>query len=238
MSGRCGPQAMFELLVDTSLFTALPDSHDCHIQLSGPPLNFVKPHSPYLLGNDARSKRPADHNQELAGPLAKKPKLTANGLNGIVFQRNRFYHSQPILNSHSTPYLGLSPHHILNRLHKTSPDLDAQVRHLSKYIWPKQYGLDNALTMAQGSGTEYGTRNYDDRELQIKTIGPCKTPQRLRGKPLELAATLLDRHRQCNYVRLLNRHVASRMKDRILSQSEKQDLWVCGGINSIWLPGL
>lgn len=119
--------------------------------------------------------------------------------------------------------LGLHPEHILNRLPQITQDDQAQIRHLSKYIWPKQFKLDHIWTRPASSASSANSVQSTCRELEIETAGPVKTPKRI---PTKLVSQLVDRHRQCNFARLLNRHVPSTMKNRVLSQSEKSELLV------------
>lgn len=204
------------LLTQTSLFLPVKDSKDCFFQVCGPPITDLQPRSHYLRSCTKRSQQDATE-----GPQKKRLKSGHKNYNDIIFRRSRFYHGQPCLSSLGTPLLGLHPRHILNRLPEISQDKSAQVRHLSKYIWPKQFHLSNIWSLPHGY--DGGPNRFECREEEISAREACKTPKRL---PKQLIERLVDKHHSCNYISLLNRHVPSRMKNRVLSQSERSELLV------------
>ncbi|KAI0719340.1 hypothetical protein C8T65DRAFT_706384 [Cerioporus squamosus] len=77
-------------------------------------------------------------------------------------------------------------------------------RHLAKYVFPRQYGLESAFSTS--SGPSYGSfrfPDYMDREQEIKNRGSCKTPKRLKHV-LGMLEKLTWRHRKCRYQLLLD----------------------------------
>ncbi|KAF8896299.1 hypothetical protein BD779DRAFT_1433681 [Infundibulicybe gibba] len=83
----------------------------------------------------------------------------------------------------------------------TDPDVGAQAantRHLSKYVFPRQYGLRSPF---QGGSTAAPSADYGDREAELKMKGRCKTPKRLKPV-LPLLDKMLWRHKKCGYMPL------------------------------------
>lgn len=203
-----------------AVYSPVASSSDCLFQVSGTPLTDLPAKSIYLDRVTSRGlKRPAPSTSGSAAD-EKRLKTSASAsasYNSILFQRSHFYHSQPSAGEYTNA--GMSRTHVLNRLARVAPHEGAQVRHLLKYIWPRLFGLSSPLD--GGS-----SRAWHDREHEIQALGPCKTPKPLKGDLERLAGQMIHSHRQTDFATLLNRHVRSRMKDRVLSQSEKSELLV------------
>ncbi|KAG1737329.1 hypothetical protein EDB19DRAFT_1637045, partial [Suillus lakei] len=84
-----------------------------------------------------------------------------------------------------------------------------KARHLSKYIFPLQYGLSNVFSQKSAAKETYKQPNFADREREIEVrrglecvslqlLGPCKTPKRLKDV-LVLLETMIWRHGKCGY---------------------------------------
>ncbi|KAG1798207.1 uncharacterized protein HD556DRAFT_1232582, partial [Suillus plorans] len=79
------------------------------------------------------------------------------------------------------------------------PRLQAQkARHLSKYIFPLQYGLSNVFSQPSAAKETYKQPNFADREREIELFGTCKTPKRLKDV-LVLLDKMIWRHGKCHY---------------------------------------
>ncbi|KPV77796.1 uncharacterized protein RHOBADRAFT_11859, partial [Rhodotorula graminis WP1] len=94
----------------------------------------------------------------------------------------------------------------------------APARHLAKYIFPRQFGLHNVFTSDKARTSFQIMPDYLDREVEIKKLGPVKTPERL--KPvlpiLDKLATLSAR---CNYRKLLDRRCPSKVRSLFASST-------------------
>ena len=109
---------------------------------------------------------------------------------------------------------------IINRLHALFPsppchdtayDVRTQferARHLAKYIFPRQYGLPHPFACLSADGA-YNVTDAD-RELQIKALGPCKTPKRLH-EALDLVEKVIWKHSKCAYRALLQKTCPSKV---------------------------
>ncbi|KAF8802468.1 hypothetical protein BYT27DRAFT_7112527 [Phlegmacium glaucopus] len=99
-----------------------------------------------------------------------------------------------------------------------------QVRHLSKYVFARQYGLATPFRSTAAKGGSFKFADYLDREAEIKAGGPCKTPKRLKDI-LPLLEKLLKRHQKCRYVPLRDKACSSKVRspvqdnDRVLIYS-------------------
>ncbi|KAG1877989.1 hypothetical protein DFJ58DRAFT_648689 [Suillus subalutaceus] len=77
-------------------------------------------------------------------------------------------------------------------------DQARKARHLSKYIFPLQYGLSNVFTSQLQAKEHYKQPDFADRENEIQRLGPCKTPKRLKDV-LVLLDKMIWRHGKCRY---------------------------------------
>ena len=96
--------------------------------------------------------------------------------------------------------------------------------HVMKYIFPKQFGLQNVFSVTSDGGDQFkgdlsreneisalNTRNTLQRAPpegdglceDYDTNAELKLPKRLRGQAMELAKRLRVRHARCRYNRLL-----------------------------------
>lgn len=98
-----------------------------------------------------------------------------------------------------------------------------------KYLFPRQFGLDNVLTVSADRGNNNQAQSHEFRENEIskhddhrfrRLSGPAqdrtpaitreqlstKLPKRLRGQVLALAQKLRVRHARCSYGALLQHY--------------------------------
>lgn len=107
-----------------------------------------------------------------------------------------------------------------------------QTVHVMKYIFPRQFGLNNVFTLPEDSpvGVEpfknYAFRedeicrlNHKKRERQPRQAdagnepnGQPKLPKRLRGQVVELVRKLRVRQRRCPYKALLKHYCPSKVR--------------------------
>ncbi|GAA5910442.1 telomerase reverse transcriptase [Sporobolomyces salmoneus] len=175
-----------------------------------------------------------------AGGLDKKKmeKMISIPHNSIVFSRHRIYHARVSKLKGGKIAYGLSPKHILSQLsesfvlpttvyppttsspatstttqttnHSTSHFFSA-ARHLSKYVFPSQFNLDNVFkrpesTVSGGKGINLWLSvrpDHEDRVVEIKKLGTIPTPKRLRSKVVPLLNKLIVLNQRCNYRKLL-----------------------------------
>ncbi|KAL0953283.1 hypothetical protein HGRIS_004533 [Hohenbuehelia grisea] len=135
----------------------------------------------------------------------------------IMLLRSTMYHARPIRLAHTNNFVvGLPLQHILNRLNppsvcepKASPEtysdpsprkLSDDARHLAKYVFPRQFGLSSVHRVHRQGGTfeRYKPPNFTDREAEIKTHGPCKTPKRVKSS-LPILERMIWKHSKCGY---------------------------------------
>ncbi|CCM03069.1 uncharacterized protein FIBRA_05189 [Fibroporia radiculosa] len=77
-------------------------------------------------------------------------------------------------------------------------------RHLSKFVFPRQYGLANPFFVAEHAALQALKQlDYSNQEDEIEKKGPCKTPKRLKPV-LAMLDQMIWRHGKCGYKALLN----------------------------------
>ncbi|KAL1753028.1 hypothetical protein FB107DRAFT_218705, partial [Schizophyllum commune] len=72
-------------------------------------------------------------------------------------------------------------------------------RKLSKYVFPRQYGLAHPFQQLKGNGQQLP--DFSDREAEIEALGSRRTPKRLK-EALCLLEKLIWRHGKCRYLPL------------------------------------
>lgn len=178
-------------------------------------------------------------------PVEPPKQLIQSTPQDIQLLRSRLFFSRPDYVPGTNLILaGLPTKHILNKMYPSFPmnqeglstenveqpfgkggreqpdqdrDMEKNTRHLSKYIFPGQYGLSSTFQYASNRRVY---PNYLDREDDIKANGACKTPKRIR-EILPLVDKLLWRHRKCDYKALQNIACPSKVKEagRVLEAS-------------------
>ncbi|KAH9928269.1 uncharacterized protein B0H18DRAFT_874847, partial [Fomitopsis serialis] len=82
-------------------------------------------------------------------------------------------------------------------------ELEAHVRHLAKYVFPRQYGLSHPFVENErASFQSHKSLDYLDRESEIKRAGAQKTPKRVKAA-LHILDQMIWKHRKCRYKALL-----------------------------------
>ena len=123
---------------------------------------------------------------------------------------------------------------------KSKRDSEFKARHVSKYVFPRQYKLGNVFAQADtsafwGKYDQFNRKKYHDREDEIlvcdfvfplnytckrflQKMGPCKTPKRLK-EALVLIEQMIRRHGKCGYLPLLNLACPSRVRVTVHANS-------------------
>lgn len=177
------------LLLDCGIFTKLSNGKGNYFQLSGIPISELKQNETPKVGcGGTQNTRPAD----------------------IRFVRNRILYARPSLNVHGKVKFGLHHTHVLQRL-SCAARLD-QSAHVTKYIFPRQFGLHNVFTSTvDPAETAQPFKDYTFRELEIEAKAKAKrsstwVPRRLRGPTLALVRNIQRNHQRCSYSQLLRHH--------------------------------
>ncbi|KAG5221222.1 telomerase reverse transcriptase [Salix suchowensis] len=159
----------------------------------------------------------------------------------ISFFRTRIYYGRPLslrLSDHSVRHAS----DVLNRIDpsyfrkpKASPetwvDPDPRTqaedaRYLSKYIFPRQYGLSSPFMIKRQQYERYSVPDYADREQEIQvpnlpfdslihlpihlqSQGACKTPKRLK-ESLKILQRMVWKHGKCGYKPLRDKFCPSK----------------------------
>ncbi|THV07327.1 hypothetical protein K435DRAFT_605904, partial [Dendrothele bispora CBS 962.96] len=95
-----------------------------------------------------------------------------------------------------------------------------EARHLSKYIFPRQYGLQSVFSFRKYQGKYFSLPEFFDREAEIQGKGASKTPKRLK-ESIPLLEKLLWRHGKCKYKLICDRVCPSKLtgKDTLTDSS-------------------
>ncbi|KAG8983583.1 hypothetical protein FRB90_005901, partial [Tulasnella sp. 427] len=150
---RIGEGPMIHILSTCSIFE--PVGNDCFVQLCGTPLSDLLPSNNVRGAKRAQTtgavEEPAEKRQQAENGAILPPKKIINTPADIPIARSRIFYSRPQLVAQNKVRLGLPGSHVLN---KVQPDRTAQetpesrqkklesaARHLSKYIFPRQYKL-------------------------------------------------------------------------------------------------
>ncbi|GJE88721.1 telomerase reverse transcriptase [Phanerochaete sordida] len=140
----------------------------------------------------------------------------------IPISRARLFFSRPTRSTRPERIaFGLPKHHVFNKVDALYPSSDPtqfdlrkqleKARHTAKYIFPRQYGLPNPfVAQTQGREATYNVSDAD-REAQIKALGPCKTPKRLKDAVVLVERTIW-RHSKCGYKALLDKMCPTKLR--------------------------
>ncbi|KAF5327773.1 hypothetical protein D9619_004557 [Psilocybe cf. subviscida] len=240
---RIGEGALLHLLTETSIFVGLPNGCLCQLsgepviyvvpmsvqrEADAPSPRDSKRRTATFEDIDMRPTKRQKGNTGAQIPIqdALLPSLSQSSPADINFARVRLFYSKPnYISSSSRILVGLPLRHVLNRLvpcYETkglpakytgqgSDKLAADARHLSKYIFARQYGLNTPF-----SSTVKGPSSINDcldRELEIQTMGRCKTPKRLKDI-LPLCEKILLHHAKCAYIPLRDITCRSKVKSQ------------------------
>ncbi|KAK4054671.1 Telomerase reverse transcriptase [Microbotryomycetes sp. JL221] len=160
------------------------------------------------------------------GIVLKKRKIeTRYTCNEVVFGKHRLFHARASFGHDKKLMYGLGHKNILTRLPslfnlpKTISDCSKSTfkqtaaRHVSKYIFPRQFGLHNPFTEKKVNARFDILPDYDDRDNDIKSMGTVKTPERLK-RVLPLISRLILLHNRCNFRKLLDKLAPSKTKKK------------------------
>lgn len=117
--------------------------------------------------------------------------------------------------------LTLIPKDVLNRFSDTGSI--AQTVHVMKYIFPRQFGLQNVFSITSRTGNTTPFNGHASREKEIAVaskrkspqhihymndlgVAPQRMPKRLRGQTVDLVRALRVRHARCSYSELLRHY--------------------------------
>ncbi|KAJ5147503.1 hypothetical protein N7526_000855 [Penicillium atrosanguineum] len=198
--GQSGDEIMIRLLFDCGIFAPIDARRGVYFQLSGLPLSGLQ-----QIG-DSHSKVEASNQT-------------------IILLRRRMLYSKTAGPSKGNAPFGLGVTHVFNRC--SSLDSSAQTVHVMKYIFPREFGLNNVFTVSADSNSSVDMlSNHNRRESEIarddeqRRQRRCqssgdqlraelggnlseKVPKRLRGKAMELISRLRLNHARCSYGELL-----------------------------------
>ncbi|KAG8970574.1 hypothetical protein FRC03_006703 [Tulasnella sp. 419] len=228
---RIGESPMFHLLTTTAIF--IPLENNCFTQISGIPITDLTVRYPDsrdadIVSSKTLTKRPTSNNPEDNGRPAKKVRLNRQEENtnlqsrrpttkwrpvDIPILRSRTFYAQPAKSPNKVILLGLPLNHILNRLPPPlNSDTDKQsILKLAKYVFPRQFGLENPFTCDKKKYSPFPYPDYTDREREIQRASSIKTPKRVKDALMHLDS-LLTRHKACSYRKLCDLVCPSKLK--------------------------
>ncbi|GAA6062681.1 hypothetical protein JCM10212_002504 [Sporobolomyces blumeae] len=184
-------------------------------------------------------RKVGDAVKPLTGRSRKRRKLDkVNTNNDIVLARHRLYHARITKPKQGGRFHGFSDKHILSRLSSLftlppsaalpRPELPpadlakvlAPARHLAKYVFPREFDLHNVFDSEKENVWVEVKTDYQDRETEIKKLGPTKTPNRVKAV-LPHLNRLAVLHTRCNYRKLLDLKCPRKTVRRKLDEQEK-----------------
>ncbi|KAJ5391980.1 hypothetical protein N7509_007470 [Penicillium cosmopolitanum] len=222
--GQNGEEIMIHLLLDCGIFVPLDASKGIFYQLSGVPLSGLEK----IHNLTSTAKKPT---AVLGPPKIKHPgpggRVKRRSPNTIIFLRRRVLYCRLAGGSKQKLPFGLGSSHVLNRF--SSLESTNETIHFMKYLFPRQFGLDNVLTVSAERNNNNQAQSHEFRENEIskhddhrfrRLSGPAqdrtpaitreqlstKLPKRLRGQVLALAQKLRVRHARCSYGALLQHY--------------------------------
>ncbi|KAF8627995.1 hypothetical protein AX15_004120 [Amanita polypyramis BW_CC] len=238
---RIGIDAMIHLLTYTSMFVSLPNG--CFCQMTGKSILYLT-----LSSDGSNAERPVTRKRALDSAArcdrpTKRVKahghsgqvVTAQSATDIIFVRLKMFYSRPTYVANPRRLaVGLPPRYFLNQIHpaftrpvrvdpnlyvESDPKVQAEhARLAAKYVFPRQCGLSNVFNAQTRSKKFNDYRDSIDREAEIKSKGPCKTPKRLKNI-LPVLEQMVWKHGKCGYKPLLNIACPSKTKVRKLDHS-------------------
>ncbi|KAF7718306.1 Uncharacterized protein PECH_001106 [Penicillium ucsense] len=214
--GQDGDEIMIRLLFDCGIFAPINAKRGVYYQLSGTPLSELAPVCGILPNGSAPATK-----QDSIKSASRKSKSSGkvNGCNNILFLRRRMLYSRSQGNSQKEMKSGLGAFHVLNRFQSIASE--AETCHVMKYMFPRQFGLQNVFDSGADSicttSREQEISLYEQQQRrrtsfkegvtnEVTESTNTKLPRRLRGKPLELVRRLRARHSACQYRKLLDHY--------------------------------
>ncbi|KAJ5782388.1 Telomere reverse transcriptase [Penicillium paradoxum] len=227
--GSNGEDIMMQLLFDCGIFAAMDARRGIYYQLSGLPLSVLEPLSAASVVTNGfavageNTIPPTGQKFPKGNACKRKSEKKLRTPNEIVFLRRRMLYGRA--ESKKKVPSGLGQTHVLNRF--SSLDSTAQLVHVMKYIFPRQFGLLNVFmpdSEDRNSTDEWKGFMFRENEISLledKVQGQrsqpqnkpadadcggqrnIKVPKRLRGNTTELVRKLRNRNAQCPYGELL-----------------------------------
>ncbi|KAJ5358817.1 uncharacterized protein N7496_011230 [Penicillium cataractarum] len=220
--GENGDEIMMRLLFDCGIFAPVNVQRGVYYQMSGLPLSELEPVDQKC---PAAPEPSTDQKPAKLGNKDYQSRKGINGSNSIVFPRRRMLYGRSGGECRGEIRSGLGDTHVLNRY--KSLDLEAQTVHVTNYIFPRQFGLQNAFTST--ANRNGNTQNFVFRESEISQLiekeqlrrpapsdnqvhehneeaAHTKLPKRLRGQTFELVRKFRVRHSKCSYRQLLDHY--------------------------------
>ncbi|GJJ08683.1 hypothetical protein Clacol_002902 [Clathrus columnatus] len=199
---RIGEDALYYLLLETSIFLALPNDSFC--QTTGTPIYELTTHEPlrFDIYDNHGIKRAHKVDPTEVGP-SKRLKLTAAD---ITFARHRILYGRPIMgkdpqHGNTTMVVGLPPDHVLNRLAPGPVSLTStneipsrenivgrDVRHVLKHIFPRQFGLKSVFDASRDRSKVTDIRIDMDFEISVRRFTPSLKKKRCLVEGLPIVA--------------------------------------------------
>ncbi|KAF8071885.1 hypothetical protein FPV67DRAFT_904108 [Lyophyllum atratum] len=241
---------MLHLLSETSIFLSLPNG--CLCQMTGEPIIYSVPKAkqvnervqreqprtftmgekrPFPFADDkgeerAVKRRKSDPSIRTTAPPTSRVSAKNNSPADIPLSRARLFYSRPKLLPHTNQIARpakIEPGKYVDPDHR---EQQKHARHLSKYVFPRQYGLTSPFTEANSKRHVFGFPDYMDREVEIKANGSCKTPKRLKDI-LPLLETMTWRHGKCGYKPLRDRVCPSKLQSTDGQRLDSSVILVC-----------
>ncbi|KAH8924089.1 hypothetical protein BT69DRAFT_1218154, partial [Atractiella rhizophila] len=98
-------------------------------------------------------------------------------------------------------------------------------RHLSKYMFPRAYGLRSCFDTKDELKGLSGIK-FDEREKEIKALGALKTPKKIKSV-IRLIEEVIRNHSRVDYRRLLDQHCPRRLGRGARNCTENEKTKVC-----------
>ncbi|GAB7337712.1 hypothetical protein MBLNU457_g2995t1 [Dothideomycetes sp. NU457] len=201
--GKNGDKILIRLFQECGIYVPLSATNGSLNQVSGKPLCDLSPlqPGPSRIGSPSLQEPAVNRSPS---PVSRKPTTW----NDIRFVRHRILYGRPAYTATGRVSFGHRPIHVMNR----QPDDDTEsVRHLLKYVFPRQHGLHNVFTSQvdrKDSAHQYLDYTLREKEIKRQDLREKKVsvPKRLRGSGQALFSAVLKRHAKCSYGRLLNHY--------------------------------
>lgn len=221
--GRGAERILGDMLMNCGLYRPVDEGSNMR-QLCGLPLSELK----------VVAKEPGPSKTNVSANFATISRHTKHRFSDIRFLRHRMFYAKPSLKSNGDVRFGMTHVHVMSRYHNL--DDSAETIHVTKYMFPRQFGLHNAFTSSvDPQDTSQPFKDYTLREKEIErermrrkyrpgqpSLPADKVPRRLRGPCFQLVQRVRKRHSMCSFRALLN-HYCPRMQPRISEQTSTFD---------------
>ncbi|KAJ5082191.1 hypothetical protein N7532_011234 [Penicillium argentinense] len=224
--GQNGDEIMIHLLLDCGIFVPLDAGKGIYYQLSGLPLSNLEkvPNA----GARPTGQQPVFASRPLKQTNSAFKSRQTRRPNQIIFLRRRVLYCRHNGGAKQKLPFGLGSSHVFNRF--SSVDSTAETVHLMKYIFPRQFGLENVFTIPGDRRDKSNqSQSHEFRENEISRVDDqrwqrmmqpkanslsavtrdkvgTKLPKRLRGAIMTLVQRMRVRHSRCSYGALLQHY--------------------------------